>query len=69
MYLVIFGHPRKSPTIDELSYIAAGHRYFDSRTKNDTPVTGTGSTRTIWSAIMSLKLQWIQPRTGLAEPT
>ena len=33
IYLIIFGHPQESPTVACCSYIAAGHRYFNSSIK------------------------------------
>ena len=68
MYLIRFGHPQKSPTIDAVLH-RCWTQILELTYKNNTPVTGTGSTRTKRSAIMSLKFQWIQPETGLAEPT
>ena len=61
--------PTEKPHNRHCLYIAAGHRYFNSQYKNNTPATGTGGTHTKRSAIMSLKFQWTQPGTGLAEPT
>ena len=62
------GHPQKSPTINVVLH-RCWTRILQLKYKNNTPVTGTGGTRTKRSATTSLKFQWIEPRIGLAEPT
>ena len=56
MYLIIFGHPQKSPKNNlDVFTLLLDTECFNSSIKNNTPATGTEGARTKRSAIISLK--------------